>query len=170
MKIFCVVFIIITSFFIGKCVQNKYKKEYDFLVYLKNFATFLYSNLTIFKTDIVSVIDNFVELQNGEMEKFNKIFKKENGIYLINNDEVKIFNSRENDFMVITSFFSSIGKNNYELEKQKVSSFLDYIEKISDSYYGEIKSKGELTKKIIVAVSIIICIVIWWFYGRFNFV
>ena len=161
MKILLVVFIMLSSFLIGSGVKQKIKNEYSFLVYLKNFVVFLKSNFNMFKVDIVSIIDEYIKFQDDKNGKYNAIFQKNNEIYIINYRAVCDNNSNEEDKHTIYTFLNAMGKSNYEFEDEKINSFLYFLQNKMKEYCDNIKEKGVLTEKIMLAVGLIISILVW---------
>ena len=69
--------------------------------------------------------------------------------------------SKEEDALTIYTFLSSLGQNNYEFEDEKINSFLAFLEVKIAEYFTNIKVKGVLTEKIMLAVGLIISILVW---------
>lgn len=184
MKIALVILIMLASYLIGQSIKDRVKNEYDFIVYLKNFTIFLKSNFSMFKVDIVQIIDDFILLQDNDInggnsiykascnsyKEFNKIFCKENGVYKIIKSEIEKNNNINEDSFVIFNYLESLGSNSYEFEENKINSFLIFLETKQKEYFDNIKTKGVLSQKVIISIGLIVSILIWWVYGRFNFI
>ena len=161
MKIALVILIMMLSFLFGNSVADKYKNQYQFSVYLKNFATYFKSNLIMFKTDVVKIIDDYLMVEKNQQVKFNDIFIKENYIYKINETAINNYIIEKEDAFTIYTFLSFLGKNHYEFEDEKVNSFLNFLEIKQKDYLKNIKEKGVLSQKIILSIGLIISILIW---------
>jgi hypothetical protein len=160
MKVASIIMIMSSSFLIGNNVKKKVKNEYKFLLYLKNFVIYLRSNFNMFKSNLVTILNEYIALQENNND-FNLIFDKRDEIYIINKEAIYSNISKEEDALTIYTFLSSLGQNNYEFEDEKINSFLAFLEVKIAEYFTNIKVKGVLTEKIMLAVGLIISILVW---------
>jgi len=100
-------------------------------------------------------------MQNNKNAKIN-IFKTnsanicEFNINLIKNS---LYNIQEIE--VIERYFLQIGTGNYEYEKNKNKQLLEFLNKLKVAVDSDIKTKGELKFKILLAVGAVIAILLW---------
>ena len=161
MKILIVVCVMLICFFIGIGYKKKYQEKYNFLIYLKNFATFLKSNLNLFKVNLVEIIDNFTKLQVDKNIKFNDIFIKNNEVYEFSKENLDLVKLNIEDSNIIFTFLSSIGKNEYFFEEEKINNFITFLDKKTEEYSSFVRTKGDLTLKLAIAIGCVISIIIW---------
>ncbi len=135
-----------------------------------DFESYVNSNISLFKNNIVDIISKFKSSQNKSREKFNKIFECQNNIFVFNEAELAKFGVTKEAQGVIAGYLNELGKNEYEFEKEKNKNFEVYIK----SQLGQAKKvydeKGSLYFKLLLLLSAVICIIIWWYYGCFNFI
>lgn len=161
MKILLILSILTMFFLIGYFYKQKVKNNYQFLVYLKNYVLFLKSNISLYKVNMVKITDDFLKLQNEKNAKYNKIFVKNGEIYSVLPENVEYFVQNKEDSLIINSFFEKLGKNDYEYENHKIDKFLIYLDERQKIYFSDIKIKGDLTLKILIAVGLVISILVW---------
>ena len=161
MKILLVILIMLLFFIFGYMYKQEVKSQYDFMVYLKNYSNFLSSNISLFKNNLVKITDDFLNLNSQKNAKFNKIFVKIGEIYSISQKNVDFFLKNEQDRQVVLSFLSTVGNNDYEYEKNKINSFIIYLNEREKVYLDNIKLKGELTLKILISIGLVVSILVW---------
>lgn len=161
MKITVVLIIITISFYVGYSYKQKQQVKYELLLYIKNYATFLKSNINLFKVNLVQIIEDYISLQNEKNAKFNSIFVKNSEIYCISRENIEKFGLNNQDNLIIFNFLNSIGKNSYEFEDDKINDCIAYLDKKIEEYSSYVKTKGELTLKIALAIGCVISIIIW---------
>ena len=161
MKIVLIVSVIITSGLIGIKIKNKYKDEYLFFKFLKEFHQYIVSNITLFKNNIVEIIDNYIIMHKNKNAKYMNLFLKNSNIYVFNEEIFKKYIKNEEDSFVILEYLNNLGKGEYLFEKEKINNFSVYLDKkIEDSSF-ELKNKGELYFKLLLAIGAIVAIIIW---------
>lgn len=158
MKIIFVIAIMILSFFVGYSYKNIIKKRAELYLYLKELNSNLKSNINLFKTNIVEIIDNFLGLKTA---KFNEIFIKNNQIYSISSEKLKKYLDNEQEITTILNYFNSIGSSDYDYELKRFNEFGNYFDDKIAEHSDEIKNKGELFFKIALSVGAVIAILIW---------
>lgn len=152
----------------GYFYKYKLKVENAFLEFLKEFNDFLISNISLFKNNVTSIIDNFIIMQKNKNAKFCEIFEKNNNIYTFNEKIVSKYVKNAADMEFIKVFLNKLGSNDYEFEKQKIEKFGLFLEGKIKAKKEEIKVKADLNFKLLLAIGAVICIIIWWVYGCFN--
>jgi len=161
MKIVLIILIILLSYYIGFYYKNRQIEKYKLLCYLKNYSINLKTNINLFKNNFVKVTDDFIELQDKKTAKFNNIFEKKCDIYKINDKFIDIFDFYEQDSVIIKTFLNSIGNNEYEYENIRINEFITFLDKKIEEYSMYVKTKGELTLKLTIAIGCVISIIIW---------
>ena len=161
MKIILIISMITTSGLIGINIKNKYQNEYLFYKFLKDFHQYVVSNITLFKNNIVEIIDNYIIMHKNKNAKYINLFLKNSNIYTYNKEFLnKYITNSENSFIIL-EYLNNLGKGEYLFEKEKIDNFSVLLDKrIEDSSY-ELKNKGELYFKLLLAIGSIVAIIIW---------
>lgn len=168
MKILICLIVLILCAGVGYALKWKAKKEQDFLEYLKDFTNYFLANISLFKNNVVAIIDNYNITQKNKNAKFSEIFEKTSNFYQIESKNVARYISDEANKNVICEFLKNVGSNEYDYERKKAEDFMKFLdEKIQYTKKEKIK-KSDLNFKLFLAVGAVICIIIWWVYGCFN--
>lgn len=156
MKIVICVLVLICSMIISYFYKKHFENRLEIVNSLINYVEYYDSSISLFKDNLNEINSKYIIMQNNK--NANKIqFLSKNNLLLVEN--VKYFN--ESDNQIINGYFMNMGKNEYEFEKEKNKNMLDYLSKLKQRVGEEVKQKGELGSKIIVAVGAIIAIIIW---------
>lgn len=161
MKIVLCLFILVVCAGIGYALKWKVKKEQEFLEYLKDFANYLLANISLFKNNVVAIIDNYNITQKNKNAKFNEIFQKTSNFYQIENKNIAKHVSNESNQKIISEFLKNVGNNEYDYEKRKIEDFLKFLDEKLLILKNEKIKKSDLNFKLFLAVGAIICIIIW---------
>lgn len=170
MKILFVIFIIIIFGIFGILYKRKLELEYLFLKYIQSFNNYFSSNVVLFKNNIVDIIDNYKIMQKNKNANFDNLFLKNGNIYEFDEKILKCYISNNDTVQVIKLYLESIGKNEYYFEKEKLNEFNIFIKQKIEQSYNNLKNKGDLYFKLLLAVGAVIGILLWWFYGSFNII
>lgn len=155
---------------VGYLYKRKLKNEYELLCFIQNFANYYNSNMTLFKCDIVEIINKYKIMQNNKNAKFCNLFLKNSNIYNINQEFLNDYLSNKKDIELIYKYLSECGKNEYEFEKEKNRGFELFIKEAIEISYNCYKEKGGLIFKLLLSIGAVIGILIWWNYGYFYFI
>ena len=162
MKIVIVLAIIIVFGLVGYAYKNKLRKEYLFLKYLQDFVIYFNSNIVLFKNNSVEIINNYIIMHKNKNAIFNNLFLKNDNLIKINSKILNIYITNKEILNTIENYLNSIGLNCFEFEEEKSERFIKFInDKIKESYEN-IKIKGDLFLKIMLAVGAVVAILIWW--------
>lgn len=161
MKILLCILILSLAAFFGISYKWKLKQELGLLLYLKDFATYLLSNITLFKNNLSNIIDDYIIMQKNKNAKYNKIFMKNDNYYLISENLLQKWVLSKSDYGVIFSFLKSVGGNDYDFEKKRIEDFISFLNLTISKESELIKTKADLKFKLCLAVGAIICIVLW---------
>lgn len=161
MKILICLIVLILCAGVGYALKWKAKKEQDFLEYLKDFTNYFLANISLFKNNVVAIIDNYNITQKNKNAKFSEIFEKTSNFYQIESKNVARYISDEANKNVICEFLKNVGSNEYDYERKKAEDFMKFLdEKIQYTKSEKIK-KSDLNFKLFLAVGAVICIIIW---------
>lgn len=161
MKYIILFLILVICGLVGLCVKNKYKKQKEMLEFLSLFMDYLYLNISLYKNNINEIINNYKIQQKNKNAKLIKLFQNSNNLQQINEDFLKLYVYNEECFVAIQLFFNALGTSTKEDECEKIKQLnlglKSYILKTND----DIKNKGDLSFKIILAIGVMIAIVLW---------
>lgn len=146
---------------VGYLYKRKLKNEYELLCFIQNFANYYNSNMTLFKCDIVEIINKYKIMQNNKNAKFCNLFLKNSNIYNINQEFLNDYLSNKKDIELIYKYLSECGKNEYEFEKEKNRGFELFIKEATEISYNCYKEKGGLIFKLLLSIGAVIGILIW---------
>ena len=117
--------------------------------------------MTLFKCDIIEIIDKFIIMQNNKNAKYINLFSKNNNLYAINKDFISKQIINKESVETIYKYLALCGKSEYDFEKEKNENFKAYINNSiigSEKLYRE---KGGLVFKLLLAIGSVIGILIW---------
>lgn len=154
------IFICLIIFLIAIVFACKYKNHYDYKLAIVQeilaYIEFYDNNISLFKENLIEINNRYIITQKNKNAKQYCFIEN----YVIkHNKNIEIFN--ENDNRIINDYLSGIGKNEYEFEKEKNKSILNFLNKLQEKTKEEVKTKGELGAKIIVAIGAVLAILVW---------
>lgn len=161
MKIIICILVFSASGLAGYLYKRRLRQETEFINYLFEFENFYNSNMTLFKNNVVEILNNFMKMKKEKFEKFNQIFVLKNGIFETNENEIKKYISNEASVSVIKNYLVGLGKNEYEFEKEKNKNFDNYIKIELEKSKKNLEQKGGLYFKLSLALGAVLCIIIW---------
>ena len=146
MKILICLIVLILCAGVGYALKWKAKKEQDFLEYLKDFTNYFLANISLFKNNVVAIIDNYNITQKNKNAKFSEIFEKTSNFYQIESKNVARYISDEANKNVICEFLKNVGSNEYDYERihEECGGRCYYISRSGNSGSGFIKKFGRL--------------------------
>ncbi len=145
----------------GYLYKRRLKQECDLVEFLLEFEKYYNSNMTLFKNNVVEIINNFFNLKKDSKAKFNQIIICNNSIFEANESELKKYITNESMRSVIKNYLNGLGKNDYEFEKEKNKNFEDYILTELSNSKKNLEQKGNLYFKLSLALGAVLCIIIW---------
>ena len=161
MKIILILSIVIIFGLIGYMYKTKLNNEYLFLKYIYGFHEYYVSNISLFKNNIIEIIDKYIIMQNIKNAKYNKLFLKNNNIYKFDKDFMQNYISNKTTLEMIYNYFCIIGTCEYEYEKEKNYEFKKLISRAIDSAENKIKTDGNLYFKLLLALGAVLAILLW---------
>ena len=161
MKKFILVFIVFCFSYIGYLVKQKFKTQRKFLEQLKDFLEYFKSNVTVLKNDVVEIIHSYKMIQKNKNAKDFDLFQNNENLFKFSAKTLKknIFN--ENTVIVIENYFNDFGSKPHEFEMEKLDNILKFIDCSIQKTDEEIKSKGDIWFKILIAFGLVFAIVLW---------
>ena len=153
--------VVTTSGMVGYLYKKRLKTSLELMVYIDDFIKFLNSNITLFKNNIVEIINNYKIMQKNKNANYDKIFEKSGEIYTINQDFINKIIINKDTSAIIFNYLNSIGNNEYEYEKEKLESFEKYLSNEICRANETYEKKGGLFFKLSLAIGCVISIIIW---------
>ena len=170
MKILLVSFIIIVSGYIGYQYKMKFFKQLKTINDLKEYCIYFKDNLVLFKNNICEININYINMHKNKNAN-NVLFIKNN--MCLNQINLKYLQNtiyNHGLYSEIQTYFLSQGKGEYEHEVFKINELLDILNRELICTKDDLKQKGDLYFKLILAIGAVISILIWWCNGCFDFV
>ena len=161
MKIILIICVMCASGYVGFMLRQKLKIEHKMASFLLDFEKFYNSNMTLFKNDVVAIIDGFVASRNKKNGENFEIFEKTNNIYNFNTALLEKCFKSKTAVAVSSEYLNSLGKNEYEFEKEKNKNFEEFISKVCDESLKSYEKKGSMIFKLCLAIGAVLSIIIW---------
>lgn len=170
MKLIIIILVIVIFGLIGNLIKQRYENECLFLRYIEDFVNYYYSNIALFKNNTVEIINNYIIMQENKNANYNNLFLKNGNLYSINDKILSKYILFSGDVLIIKQFLTGIGNNEYEYEIEKIKVFLNFLKRKKEESLLNLKNKGVLYFKIMLSIGAVLAILIWWWYGCFNFI
>lgn len=161
MKIIICVSVFFLSTSVGLLYKQRLKNELNILLYLQNFEKFLSNNISLFKVNIVEIIDNYKNMQKEKTAKFSNLFVKNASVYAINEEILNKYILDKNKSKTIFNFLQLLGKSEYEFEIEKNKNFEKYIVAAVEESQKKLNNNGNMYFKLSMALGALLCILIW---------
>ena len=161
MKIIIIITIILLFGVIGYYQKQRYKKQKEMLLYIKEFVEFYQINVDLYNNNLVEIINKYIIMQNNKNAYFNNIFTKYDNIYIFNTKTIDDYIIYKNIRHELESLFNDIGKRDKNNEIKMLSQAKESIDKAIQDNDSDEKIKGDLYFKIWLAVGIVIAILVW---------
>ena len=161
MKKFVIVFVVFCFCYIGYLVKQKFKNQRNCLEQIKNFLDYFKANMSVLKSDVVEIINDYKFIQNNKNAKEFHLFQNNENLVEFNSKLLERYIYDENLSSVLAKYFDDFGMRTHEFEREKLDDFLPFIDLCIQNTNEEIKSKGDLWFKILIAVGLVLAIVLW---------
>lgn len=161
MKLLICLVVFLLSSSAGLMYKQKLKNELDLLLYIQNFEKFLSGNISLFKIDVVEIIESYKNTQKEKTAKFSNLFVKNASVYAINEEILNKYISDKNKSKTIFNFLQSLGKSEYEFEIEKNKNFEKYMATAIEESQKKFTNSGNLYFKLSMALGAVLCILIW---------
>lgn len=161
MRVYIYFLIILIFGLIGYEIKRKYIEQKNTLLFFKSFIEYLKLNITLYKSNIDEIINNYKIMQNNKNAKYVNLFLKNSNL---NANIVKNINKciieKDVKYLIETYFFN-LGKENIDGENKKAETILKSINDSLLRINKEIKTKGDLYFKLMLALGIVVVILLW---------
>ena len=161
MRVYVYFFIIIIFGLIGYEIKRKYIEQKNILLFFKSFIEYLKLNITIYKSNVDEIINNYKIMQNNKNAKYVNLFLKNDNL---NANIVKNANNCFNDKdikILIETYFFNLGKEDIVGENKKAEVILKSINDSLAKINKEIKTKGDLYFKLMLALGVVMVVLLW---------
>ena len=161
MRILLCFFIMIFFGMIGYRFKLKQRREIEFYNYLNEFTMFCKSNISLFKNNMVNIIDSYIITQENKNANYNKLFVKNGSIYQISRNIIDKYIANEKDAEIVFSFLNGLGGNDYEFEQKRIDDFRNCVLIKKEKEFDNLLKNADLKFKVVLAIGAVVCIVIW---------
>lgn len=170
MRVYVYFFIIIIFGLIGYEIKRKYIEQKNILLFFKSLIEYLKLNITLYKSNVDEIINNYKIMQNNKNAKYVNLFLKNNNFNanIIKNSN-NCFNDKDTKNLIETYFFN-LGKEDIVGENKKAEVILKSINDSLAKINKEIKTKGDLYFKLMLALGVVMVVFLWWIYECFYFI
>lgn len=161
MKYVILVSIVLLFGWFGYLKKQKYVMRKNIIQNIKEYINFYDSNLSVLKTDLEKINQDYLIMQElKSANKYNFLIKNN---YIFNFDYIILKNNLESTghYLLIENYLKSLGSADCEYEKKKNLEMKTTLNSILESCDYDIKNKGELYFKVMLAMGVVIAILIW---------
>ena len=161
MRVYVYFFIIIIFGLIGYEIKRKYIEQKNILLFFKSLIEYLKLNITLYKSNVDEIINNYKIMQNNKNAKYVNLFLKNNNL---NANIIKNINNYFNDKdikILIETYFFNLGKEDIVGENKKAEVILKSINDSLAKINKEIKTKGDLYFKLMLALGVVMVVLLW---------
>ena len=161
MKNLVIVFVVLCFSCIGYLFKQKYKNQKIFLEEIKDFLEYFKANMSVLDSNVIEIINSYKIIQNNKNAKcFNLFQNNENLVeFSANTLEKHIYN--EKIIQILKNYFEDFGSKTHDFELEKLNNILGFLGDEIQKTEEEIKSKGDIWFKILIAVGLVFAIVLW---------
>lgn len=146
---------------IGYLYKNRFIKQLATLKTLKNYLLYFKDNLVLFKNNIEEINFNYIITHKNKNAKDCLIKLNNRNKYAINLKILQnnIFNNEL--FLTIEKYFAVQGGSEYVYEEKRLEEFLKTIEREIKHTEEDVKMKGDLFFKLMLAIGAVVSILLW---------
>lgn len=164
MKIIITILIIICSWIVGYSYKQRFIKEEKLLLLIKEYLGFLKTNIVLFKNNIIDINNQYIIMHKNKNANNYKIYLKNSGYKTFDIEKIKITITKKDAQSIIVNYLETLGQCEYELEKERLDLFLNFINDELKNNKNNQKEKGDLYYKISLSIGIVLSILVWWIY------
>lgn len=161
MKNFIIAFVVFCFCCIGYLFKQKFKNQKKCLEQIKDFLEYFKANMSVLKNDVVEIINCYKMIQNNKNAKEFNLFQNNENLVKFNAKIVERYIYDEKLNSILRNYFDDFGMRTHEFEREKLDEFLILIDNFIQNTNDEIKSKGDLWFKILIAIGLVLAIVLW---------
>ena len=144
----------------GYVYKRRLDQKYKFLCFIIEFVSYYNSGISLFKNNVVDMIEEFVRQHHGS--KFCEIFQKQNLIYTFDKHKIENFLGCDlQETSVVCEYLCGLGKNEYEFEKEKNLQAEKLLSVCKEKSKSNLETKGSLYFKFALLIGAMLCIIIW---------
>jgi len=161
MRVYVYFFIIIIFGLIGYEIKRKYIEQKNILLFFKSLIEYLKLNITLYKSNVDEIINNYKIMQNNKNAKYINLFLKNDNLKA---NIVKNINNYFDDKdikVLIEIYFFNLGKEDIVGENKKAEVILKSIDESLKRINKEIKTKGDLYFKLMLALGVVMVVLLW---------
>lgn len=161
MKIIITILIIICSWIVGYSYKQRFIKEEKLLLLIKEYLGFLKTNIVLFKNNIIDINNQYIIMHKNKNANNYKIYLKNSGYKTFDIEKIKITITKKDAQSIIVNYLETLGQCEYELEKERLDLFLNFINDELKNNKNNQKEKGDLYYKISLSIGIVLSILVW---------
>lgn len=161
MKLILISSIIFIFGIVGYLYKNKFIKQLSILKTLKNYLLYFKDNLVLFKNNLEEINFNYIITHKNKNAKDCLLKLNNRNKYAINLKILQnnIFNKEL--FLTVEKYFVMQGGSEYVYEEKRLDEFLKTIEREIKCTEEDVKKKGDLMFKLMLAIGAVISILLW---------
>lgn len=161
MKYILMIIIVFSFGLIGFHKKQKIKNKNKLIQLMIDYVNFYDANLSVFKNDLFEINNTFIITQKNKSANTSDLIIKNDNLFKINNELLQRYFRKDNELAVLLGYFQTIGKSEYNEEKTKNIEIKNVFDKMLKRTTEEIKTKGEMTVKLLLSVGAVIAILLW---------
>lgn len=161
MKYILIISLLFLFGYIGYNKKQKIISQYKFINFLKDYISFYDSNISVFKNDLIKINQDYLIMQNNKNAINEFILIKNANKYEFNIDYLENMLLYNSEKMLLKKYFQTIGNSEYDNEKLKNKEIIIILNELSKKIEIDIKQKGDLGFKLMIAIGAIISIILW---------
>lgn len=159
----------VSSFLIGYSYKQRFVKEGELLLLIKDYLNYLKTNIVIFKNNIIDINNQYIIMHKNKNANNTKIYLKNNNYIIFNIEKIKNIITNNDVQDVVVNYLEMLGRCEYELERERLNLFLNYIDDELKNNKNNQKEKGNLYFKISLSIGMVLSILVWWNVWMFLF-
>lgn len=161
MKIFLISFIVIMSGHIGYLYKTKFIKQQKAIEEFKNYCLYFKDNLLLFKNNIHEIHINYINTHKNKNANNVIITLKNVSMYQINLEYLRKMIYKNELYFAIEKYICVQGQNEYEYEINKINDLINILNRESELTKEDLKQKGDLYFKLMIAMGVVVAILLW---------
>lgn len=154
----------ICSWIVGYSYKQRFIEEEKLLLLIKEYLGFLKTNIVLFKNNIIDINNQYIIMHKNKNANNYKIYLKNSSYEIFDIEKIKNTITKKDVQNVIVNYLETLGRCEYELEKERLDLFLNFINDELNNNKNNQKEKGDLYYKISLSIGIVLSILVWWIY------
>lgn len=161
MKILVEIIIVAGFGIVGYLYRQNFKNRLSILKTLLDFVENYDSKLTLFKSNMHEIINDYVIMQKNKNANNFNLFQNINNIYYFNKKYFEKQIQSLDAVSIVSRYFDEMGKGEYEFEKEKNKNFKEYLKLSISKAEGDLNKKGNLGFKLFLLIGATVGILVW---------